>query len=133
MPFAGTPVVGLQWSRSVLQLPIVAACPGGLRGLAVARDPQQTTIGGSMAIVDDFVVGIRKKTLEHAGARQNPTSLVIHYSVTYTVAQAVRVLNQRRLSYHVLIEKDGTAFQTRPFTETALHPGLSNWKAMSGL
>jgi N-acetylmuramoyl-L-alanine amidase len=86
-----------------------------------------------MAIVDDFVVGIRKKTLAHSGARQRPTLLVIHYSVTNTVAQAVRVLNQRRLSYHVLIEKDGTAFQTRPFTETALHPGLSNWKAISGL
>jgi N-acetylmuramoyl-L-alanine amidase len=45
----------------------------------------------------------------------------------------VRALNERGLSYHVLIEKDGTAFQTRPFTKTALHPGLSNWKAVSGV
>ena len=59
--------------------------------------------------------------------------LVIHYSVTNTVAQAVSALNAAGLSYHILIEKDGTAFQTRRFTETALHPGLSNWKAQKDL
>ncbi len=53
--------------------------------------------------------------------------------MTNTVAKAVAALNARRLSYHILIEKDGTAFQTRRFTQTALHPGLSNWKANSGV
>lgn len=86
-----------------------------------------------MPIVNDFVQGISKKTLNHVGSKQDPTLLVIHYSVTNTVAQAVSALNDRGLSYHVLIEKDGTAFQTRPFTQTALHPGLSNWKAASGI
>lgn len=84
-----------------------------------------------MAIVDGFVQGISKKKLNHVGVTQAPTLLVIHYSVTNTVAQAVAALNAAGLSYHVLIEKDGTAFQTRRFTETALHPGLSNWKASS--
>jgi N-acetylmuramoyl-L-alanine amidase len=86
-----------------------------------------------MAIVDNMVVGLAKKKLVHVGSTQAPKLLVIHYSVTNTVAQAVAALNARRLSYHILIAKDGTAFQTRPFTETALHPGLSNWKATSGV
>jgi N-acetylmuramoyl-L-alanine amidase len=87
----------------------------------------------NMPIVGDFVSGLAKKTLLHVGSPQSPKLLVIHYSVTNTVADAVAALNARRLSYHVLIEKSGTAFQTRPFTQTALHPGLSNWKATSGV
>ncbi|WID99686.1 N-acetylmuramoyl-L-alanine amidase (plasmid) [Bosea vestrisii] len=37
-------------------------------------------------------------------------------------------LNSQKLSYHILIAKDGKAYQTRPFTKTAAHPGRSNWK-----
>jgi len=86
-----------------------------------------------MSITDHFIDGLAKKKLKHVGANQTPTLLVIHYSVTNTVAQAVSALNAAGLSYHILIEKDGTAFQTRRFTETALHPGLSNWKAQKDL
>jgi N-acetylmuramoyl-L-alanine amidase len=84
-----------------------------------------------MSIVGDFIQGIDRINLVHQGMNQTPKLLVIHYSVTSTVEQAVAVLNRRRLSYHILIEKNGKAFQTRPFTKTAAHPGLSNWKAMS--
>jgi N-acetylmuramoyl-L-alanine amidase len=45
------------------------------------------------------------------------------------VNEAVSALNSQNLSYHILIAKDGTPFQTRPFTQSAAHPGLSNWKA----
>ncbi|WP_442582661.1 N-acetylmuramoyl-L-alanine amidase [Mesorhizobium sp. ASY16-5R] len=86
-----------------------------------------------MSITDNFITGLPKKTLIHVGANQTPKLLVIHYSVTNTVAQAVAALNAARLSYHILIEKNGDAFQTRRFTESALHPGLSNWKAGSGV
>jgi N-acetylmuramoyl-L-alanine amidase len=87
----------------------------------------------AMPIVDNFVQGLQRQPLLHEGANQTPKLLVIHYSVTNTVAEAVRALNDRRLSYHILIEKNGKAFQTRRFTETALHPGLSNWKAHAGV
>jgi N-acetylmuramoyl-L-alanine amidase len=86
-----------------------------------------------MPINGNFVQGIAKQPLVHNGAPQTPRLLVIHYSVTNTVAQAVAALNAARLSYHILIEKNGQAFQTRPFTESAAHPGLSNWKSESGL
>nr|WP_298097258.1 N-acetylmuramoyl-L-alanine amidase [uncultured Shinella sp.] len=82
-----------------------------------------------MTIKDHFVTGLAKKALIHKGRSQIPRLVVIHYSVTNTVAEAVRALDREKLSYHILIEKDGTAFQTRGFNETAAHAGLSNWKA----
>lgn len=81
-----------------------------------------------MSITNNLIDGIAMQPLLHVGANQTPKLLVIHYSVTDTVPQAVSALNDRRLSYHILIAKDGRAFQTRPFTKTAAHPGLSNWK-----
>lgn len=86
-----------------------------------------------MSITNHFISGLAKKQLLHVGKSQTPKLLVIHYSVTDTVAQAVAALNQNKLGYHILIEKDGEAFQTRPFTQSAAHPGLSNWKAQGGI
>ncbi|WP_170182173.1 N-acetylmuramoyl-L-alanine amidase [Phreatobacter stygius] len=82
-----------------------------------------------MSITNHWIDGIDRINLLHNGANQTPRLVVIHYSVTNTVAAAVEALNSQRLSYHILIEKDGEAFQTRRFTESAAHPGLSNWKA----
>jgi N-acetylmuramoyl-L-alanine amidase len=88
-----------------------------------------------MAIVDNFIQGVAKKTLLHEGSPYSPTRVVIHYSVTSTMAQAVNALNGQNppLSYHILIDKDGTAFQTRSFLLHAAHPGRSNWKATGGV
>ncbi|MGE0502278.1 MAG: N-acetylmuramoyl-L-alanine amidase [Rhizobiaceae bacterium] len=86
-----------------------------------------------MSITNHFIDGIAEKKLKHVGVNQTPRLVVIHYSVTNTVADAVKALNKAKLGYHILIEKDGTAFQTRRFTESAAHPGLSNWKSAGGL
>jgi N-acetylmuramoyl-L-alanine amidase len=53
--------------------------------------------------------------------------------VTDDLDGAVSALNGRRLSYHILIEPDGTVNQTRPFHKHAAHCGYSNWKRQSGL
>ncbi|TCA34325.1 N-acetylmuramoyl-L-alanine amidase [Rhizobium leguminosarum bv. viciae] len=82
-----------------------------------------------MTINDHFVTGLARKILLHKGGSQIPRLIVVHYSVTNTVAEAVAALNSEKLSYHILIEKDGTAFQTRGFNESAAHAGLSNWKS----
>ncbi len=81
----------------------------------------------------NWIDGATKQPLKHKGANQTPSLIVVHYSVTRTVADAVAVLNQRKLSYHLFIAKDGTLFQTRRLTETAAHPGRSNWKQTSGV
>ncbi len=61
-----------------------------------------------MSITNHFVDGLAKKTLVHVGTNQTPKLVVIHYSVTDTVAQAVSALNAAKHGYHILIEKDGT-------------------------
>ena len=83
----------------------------------------------------NFIDGIAVQKLKHTGVNQTPRLIVIHYSVTDTVAQAVSALNGASppLGYHIFIAKDGTPFQTRPFTQSAAHPGLSNWKSEGGL
>jgi N-acetylmuramoyl-L-alanine amidase len=88
-----------------------------------------------MTIKGDFIVGLPIQKLKHVGAPQTPRLLVIHYSVTNTVSEAVTALNGASppLGYHILIAKDGKAFQTRKFTEHAAHPGRSNWKPEGGL
>lgn len=57
-----------------------------------------------------------------------PKRITLHYSAGSTLSGAVSTLRSRRLSYHVLIDVDGTPFQTRPFTIKAVHAGRSNWK-----
>ena len=86
-----------------------------------------------MSITHHWIDGLAKLTLLHKGANQTPRLAVIHYSVTNTVAEAVAALDAQRASYHILIEKSGAAFQTRRFTETAAHPGLSNWKPLGNV
>lgn len=84
-----------------------------------------------MTITQDWVDGLPEQKLIHKGRPHSPTLLVIHYSVTNTIKQAVDALNTRKLSYHILVGKDGKAVQTRRLNETAAHPGLSNWKAQA--
>lgn len=81
----------------------------------------------------NWIEGATEQPLDHKGANQTPSLIAVHYSVTRTVADAVAVLNKRKLSYHLFIAKDGTLFQTRRLTETARHPGRSNWKQQSGV
>ena len=87
----------------------------------------------TLSITHHWIDGLATKTLRHNGANQTPRLAVIHYSVTNTVAEAIAALDAQRASYHILIEKSGEAFQTRRFTETAAHPGLSNWKPLGGV
>ena len=87
-----------------------------------------------MTITNNFIDGLPIQKLKHVGTTQTPRLLVIHYSVTNTVSEAVTALNgPPALGYHILIAKDGRAFQTRKFTEHAAHPGRSNWKPEGGL
>jgi N-acetylmuramoyl-L-alanine amidase len=71
--------------------------------------------------------------LNHVGRDFEPWRIVLHYSAGSTRQSAVNALNGNNLSYHVLIDRDGKAFQTRPFTKHAAHAGRSNWKSAGGI
>lgn len=87
----------------------------------------------TLGITDHWIDGLAIKKLKHNGANQTPRLIVIHYSVTNTVDEAVAALNAEGASYHILIAKSGEAFQTRRLTQTAAHPGLSNWKPLGNI
>jgi len=86
-----------------------------------------------VTIQNDRITGAVSVALPDPGNPQQPTRIVLHYSAGSTLAGAVQTLRARGLSYHVLIDTDGSLHQTRAFTRTARHAGRSNWKATSGL
>lgn len=57
------------------------------------------------------------------GSRPGWTGFVIHYSVTYDLASAIKVLANRGVSYHYLIDVDGTVHQTTKDNQVAYHAG----------
>jgi len=86
-----------------------------------------------VTITQDRIAGADSITLADTGNAMTPTRIVLHYSAGSTLSSAVSTLRQRELSYHVLIDTDGSLHQTRPFTRSARHAGRSNWKAAAGL
>jgi N-acetylmuramoyl-L-alanine amidase len=86
-----------------------------------------------MSINNGLAAGATPISLPGTGSAQTPGLIVIHYPVTRSVAAAVNALQGSGNSYHVLIDKDGGLYQSRPFTRSAGHAGLSNWKVMNSL
>jgi N-acetylmuramoyl-L-alanine amidase len=82
---------------------------------------------------DHFVDGANVVNLGTNGSPMSPTRIVIHYTAGSTLSGAVSTLTSKKLGYNILIDKDGSLHQTRPFTRSANHAGRSNWKAASGL
>jgi N-acetyl-anhydromuramyl-L-alanine amidase AmpD len=81
----------------------------------------------------DRINGANSVDLGMPQGTMTPTRVVIHYSGGSTLSSAVDTLRARGLSYNVLIDKDGSYHQARPFNKSSSHAGRSNWKASNGL
>lgn len=79
------------------------------------------------------LTGARRIGLGEPGAAISPRLIVVHYTGGSTLRSAVETLRSSGLSYHVLIDLDGSCHQARSFDRAAAHAGRSNWKAMGGL
>ena len=87
-----------------------------------------------MAIDDrHFSAAARRLDLGSPGAAMTPRLIVVHYTSGTTLRSAVDTLRSNGLSYHVLIDVDGSCHQAMPFDRAAAHAGRSNWKAAGGL
>jgi len=86
-----------------------------------------------VTITNGRIMGAASVALSDTGNPMIPTRIVLHYSAGSTLAGAIATLRQRHLSYHVLIDTDGSLHQTRALNRTARHAGRSNWKAAGGL
>lgn len=89
-----------------------------------------------MAIAIDaghWIAGAATIDLGMSAASMSPRLIVVHYTGGSTLRSAVDTLRSNGLSYHVLIDLDGSCHQARPFDRPAAHAGRSNWKASAGL
>ncbi len=70
-------------------------------------------------------VGAETKTGFIYGNRngQKIENIILHYTVTRNAEQAFKALKERGLSYHYIIDKDGTIYQLVPENKMALHAG----------
>lgn len=80
-----------------------------------------------------WMEGARRIDLGTSRSAMTPRLIVVHYTGGSTLASARAALADSGLSYHVLIDVDGTCHQSRGFDRTAAHAGRSNWKASGGL
>lgn len=66
------------------------------------------------------------KNYLNGGNRSKPcTTIVVHATAGSTASGAIKTLVDRKLSYHYIIDKDGTVFKCRPVSKTAYHAGES--------
>jgi hypothetical protein len=68
-----------------------------------------------------------KKVVE----KRNPTNFVCHWDVCLNSKSCHRVLQNRGLSVHFLIDNDGTIYQLLDMNHIAYHAGGSKWNANS--
>ncbi len=68
-----------------------------------------------------------KKVVE----QRNPTNFVCHWDVCLNSKSCHRVLQNRGLSVHFLIDNDGTIYQLLDMNHIAYHAGGSKWNANS--
>src|SRR5436190_22628758 len=68
-------------------------------------------------------------------AELNPFYLLLHYTATLTLQQAVRwFLNpEARASAHILVDRSGEAIQMVPLNRRASHAGRSRWGPLEDL
>jgi len=61
--------------------------------------------------------------------------IVLHNTMGGPAAGSIKFLNEKTngFGYHVLIDRDGTVFQTAPFDRITRHAGLSNWRGWDNL
>ena len=54
--------------------------------------------------------------------------IVLHFTGGASGASSVEAMKQRGVSAHVVVERDGTIRQCRPFNEKCAHAGASRWQ-----
>jgi N-acetylmuramoyl-L-alanine amidase len=64
-----------------------------------------------------------------AGGDAMPTrrALVLHFTGGASGASSIEAMRSRGVSAHLVVERNGSVTQCRPFTKTAGHAGVSRW------
>lgn len=68
-------------------------------------------------------------------ARPNPDTIIIHYTAGANAESAIRTLSDpaRRVSAHLVVDRQGAVAQLVPFDAVAWHAGASRWGDREGM
>lgn len=97
------------------------ASPAAPRPAEPAPGATSFTIGA-----DHWLVGAKRNVIE-GGSPMTPICLVEHFTAGAGAPSSIESMRDNGLSAHLVIDRDGTIFQCRPFTRTCGHAGVSRW------
>lgn len=81
-----------------------------------------------MIITDTHFLDTAKRApIRGGGAMNIRRVLVIHFTAGATGSSSVEAMKQRKVSAHLVIDRDGSVTQCVPFNQVALHAGRSRW------
>lgn len=86
-----------------------------------------------LQITNHKLVNVPYNALPHSNSSLTPRYIVAHYTAGTSVSGSISHLRSVGLSYHIIIDRDGSIIQCAPFNMSARHAGVSNWKGLSGL
>lgn len=72
-----------------------------------------------------------RKGFKRMSTKREPSFFVCHWDVCLSSESCYRVLNNRGLSVHFLIDNDGTIYQTMDMNDVAYHAGSRTWNNKS--
>lgn len=75
--------------------------------------------------------GVEKIPTPFVGGTIRPTLILHHWTAGGSGRRSVEVLRRLGLSAHLVVERDGTVYQTAPFTARCAHAGRSRWLGRS--
>ena len=76
---------------------------------------------------DHWIENVKRDVLEGGVAMNNRRFLVIHHTCGATGKSSIESMRAQGLSAHVVIDRDGTITQCRPFNKVCAHAGKSVW------
>ena len=86
-------------------------------------------------LYEDDGTPVRFRESPNRGEGLDPLYLVIHYTATLSLDDAVRWFRnpEAKVSAHIVIDRDGQAVQLVPFDRQAWHAGKSRWEERDNL
>jgi N-acetylmuramoyl-L-alanine amidase len=85
---------------------------------------------------DHWLTDARRLPLDGGNRMDTRRFLVIHFTSGATALSSINFWKSpeaKGASAHVIIDRDGTIYQCRPFNRTCGHAGVSRWKGFAGL
>jgi N-acetylmuramoyl-L-alanine amidase len=84
-----------------------------------------------LTIANHIISEANRSDLPHNPSRLiQPRYIVLHYSAGTSLAGSISHLRSSRLSYHLLVDRDGSVIQSVPLNIRGSHAGTSNWKGL---